>query len=59
MQPDLKSCNATLLEFSTNLLLSSDLVSKIRDSSTSDKDGDSVFLDSYRGHRVIVVVTRT
>jgi len=56
MQPNLKSSNAVSLEFSATLPLSSDLVSKIRDASRPDKDGDSVFFDSYKGHRTLAVV---
>jgi len=56
MQPNLKLRNATLLRFSTTLSLSGDLVSKIQDSSHPDKDGDSIFLDSYKGHRALSVV---
>jgi len=56
MQPNLKSHNAMSLEFSTTLPLSGDLVSKIRDSSRPDEDGDSVFFDSYKGHRALAVV---
>lgn len=56
MQPNLKAHHVNLLEFSTTLSLTDDLISKIRDSSRPDKDGDSVFFDSYRGHRAIAVV---
>lgn len=56
MQPNLKSRNVISLEFSTTLPLSSDLVSKIRESACPDEDGDSVFFDSYRNHRAIAVV---
>jgi hypothetical protein len=56
MQPNLKIRNAASLEFSVTLPLSSDLVSQIRDTSSPDNDGDSVFFDSYKGHRVIAIV---
>jgi len=59
MQPNLKMRNAASLEFSVTLPLSSDLVSKIRDTSSPDSDGDSVFFDSYKGHRVLAVVNGT
>ena len=58
MQPNLKSHYANSLEFSTTLLFPSDLVSKIQDSSSPDEDGDSVFFDSYKGHRALAVVKR-
>lgn len=56
MQPDLKGRNAASLEFSVTLPLSNELVSKIRDTSAPDSDGDSVFIDSYKRHRVVAVV---
>lgn len=56
MQPNLKAHHVDLLEFSTTLSLTDDLISKIRDSSRPDKDGDSVFFDSYKGHRAIAMV---
>lgn len=56
MQLDLKSRNAVSLEFSTSIPLATDLVSQIRDSSCPDKDGASVFFDSYKGHRGLAVV---
>lgn len=57
MQPNLRLRNATSVEFSTTLPLSNDLVSKIRDTSRPDKDGDSVFFDSYKGHRTLAVIS--
>ena len=59
MQPNLKVRNAASLEFSITLPLSIDLLSKIRDNSSPDKDGDSVFFGSYKGHRVLAVVNGT
>ena len=54
MQPNLKSYCATLLEFSTTLFLTDDLISKIRNTSRPDKDGDSAFVNSYKKHRAFV-----
>lgn len=56
MLPDLKLHNVSNLEFSARLPLSSDIVTKIRDSSRPDKDGDSLFFDSYKGRRTIAIV---
>lgn len=56
MKPNLKSRYATSLEFSTDLALTGELISKIRNISPPDKDGDSLFADSYNGHRAFVWV---
>ena len=56
MQPNLKSCHAISLEFSTVVPLSVDLISEIRNSSGPDEDGDSLFFDSYRNHRALAIV---
>lgn len=56
MKPKLKSRYATSLEFSANLALTGELISKIRNISPPDKDGDSLFVDSYNGHRAFVWV---
>jgi len=58
MQPKLKSCNAMVLEFSSTVPLSDEQISKIRNVSRPDKDGDSDFFDSYEGHRVLAIVRR-
>ena len=54
MQPNLKSYNATSLELDTTLTLTGDLISKVRSASPPDKDGDSLFVDSYTGHKAYV-----
>lgn len=56
MEPNLKSRNAHTLEFSTLVPLSLDQISKIRGIANPDKDGDSVFFGSYKGHRYLAVV---
>ena len=56
MKPNLKSYHAISLEFSTTLTLTDDLISKIQNISPPDKDGDSLFVDSYNGHRAFVWV---
>ena len=56
MQPNLKSLNAISLEFSATVPLSNEQISKIRDVSHPDKDGDSIFFDSYEGHRSLAIV---
>jgi len=56
MKPNLKSYNATLLEFHTTLPLTGDLISKIRSASPPDEEGDSPFIDSYQGHNAYVWV---
>jgi hypothetical protein len=56
MQPKLRSCNAKVLEFSSTVPLSGEQISKIRDISRPDKDGDSDFFDSYEGHRALAIV---
>lgn len=56
MQPKLKSRNAMSLEFSTTIPLSDEQILKIRKTSEPDEDGDSVFLDSYEGHRAAAIV---
>jgi len=44
------------MHVSTTLTLTGDLISKIQDVSHPDEDGDSVFVDSYDGHRAYVWV---
>ena len=56
MQPELRSCNATVLEFSSTIPLSDEQISKIRDVSHPDKYGDSNFFDLYQGHRALAMV---
>lgn len=56
MQPKLRSCNASVLEFSSTIPLSDEQISKIRDVSHPDKDGDSSFFDLYQGHRTLAIV---
>jgi len=56
MQPKLRSCNAIVLEFSSTIPLSDEQISKIRDVSHPDKDGDSSFFDLYQGHRTLAIV---
>jgi len=56
MQPKFRSCNAKVLEFSSTVPLSHEQISKIRDVSHPDKDGDSDFFDSYEGHRALAIV---
>jgi len=56
MKPNLIAVKASRLRFYTELPLDDNLVNKVRKVSKPDKDGDSVFLDSYsierHGHRV-------
>jgi len=56
MQPKLRSCNASVLEFSSTIPLSDEQISEIRDVSHPDKDGDSNFFDLYQGHRALAIV---
>jgi hypothetical protein len=56
MRPNLKSYHATSLHFNTNLTLTDELISEIQNTSPPDKEGDSLFLDSYDGHRAWVWV---
>jgi len=56
MQPELKQCDAMVLEFSSTVTLSEQQISKIREVARPDKDGDSDFFDSYEGHRALAIV---
>lgn len=56
MKPNLKSYNATSLEFYTTLVLTDELISEIQNISPPDEDGDSLFVDSYKSHRAFVWV---
>lgn len=56
MQLNLKVHNVTSLEFKTGLTLSDDSISKIRSVASPDEDGDSFFVDTYKGHRAFVLV---
>ncbi len=51
MQINLKAHNATELLFSAKLTLTSDLIAKLHELSQPDSDGDSLFLETYEGHR--------
>jgi hypothetical protein len=54
MKPNLKSYNATSLGFYTTLALTDGLISEIQNISPPDEDGDSLFVDSYKGHWAFV-----
>jgi len=60
MKPNLVAVKASRLSFYAELPLDGNLVNEVRRVSKPDKDGDSVFLDSYsterHGHRVIAWV---
>jgi hypothetical protein len=56
MEPNLKSFNATWLEFSTTISLSPQQIFRIRGASDPDTDGSSLFFDSYPGHRALATV---
>jgi hypothetical protein len=58
MQPELRACNARILEFSSTVPLSDEQISKIRHIANPDKDGDSDFFDSYEGHRALAIVRK-
>jgi hypothetical protein len=56
MQPNLKSLRATTMNITAEILISRELVLKIRKIAIPDKDGDSVFFDSYQYHRAMATV---
>jgi len=58
MQINLKAHNATELEFSAKITLTTDLIAEIHRISSPDSDGDSPFFDSYENHRALVWVKK-
>jgi len=50
MQINLKAHSITQLTFTSNILLTSDLVDQIHIFSKPDEEGDSVFFDKYENH---------
>lgn len=56
MQPDLKSKNAESLEVSFAIPLSNEQVSELRLVAKPNQNGESIFFDSYKDHRVLAIV---
>jgi len=58
MQINLKTHNATELEFSAKVILTDALIAEIQKISSPDSDGDSPFFESYSNHRALVWVKK-
>lgn len=56
MQPELKARHITTLEFYFTVALKYELVKKIRNISFLNDEGEAVFFDTYKYHRIIATV---